>query len=160
MLRLAGRRQTRGRMANVILYIDVSDVREGALEELKRAMGRLVDFVEANEPRLIAYNVYFSDDGARMTVVSVHPDSASLEHHMEVAGPLFRQFVELVDLSSIHIYGEPSTNVVELAREKARLLGNSTVVGEPAHAGFTRVAESAPPDARPGRLGLSARGDT
>jgi hypothetical protein len=131
-------------MANVILYIDVSDVREGALEELKRAMGRLVDFVEANEPRLIAYNVYFSDDGARMTVVSVHPDSASLEHHMEVAGPLFRQFVELVDLSSIHIYGEPSTNVVELAREKARLLGNSTVVVEPARMQVSPVLRNPP----------------
>ena len=34
----------------------------GALEELKPAMERLVDFVEANEPRLIAYNVYFSEE--------------------------------------------------------------------------------------------------
>jgi hypothetical protein len=27
---------------------------------------------------------------------------------MEVVGPVLRQFVELVSLSSIHIYGEPS----------------------------------------------------
>ena len=76
-------------MPDEIVYIDTSDVREGALEELKTAMKELVDFVEANEPRLIAYNVYFSDDGTRMTVVHVHPDSASLEYHMEVAGPAF-----------------------------------------------------------------------
>jgi hypothetical protein len=126
----------------VILYIDISDVREGALDELKPGMRRLVDFVEANEPQLIAYNVYFSDDGARMTVASVHPDSTSLEYHMQVAGPLFREFVELVTLSSIHIYGEPSEKVVKQAHEKARLLGHGTVVVEPLHAGFTRVAES------------------
>lgn len=126
-----------------ILYIDTSEVRDGALEELKRAIKGLVDFVEANEPRLIAYNVYFSDDGTRMTVVSLHPDSASVEYHMEVAGPLFRRFVELVTLSSIQIYGEPSENVLQQSHEKARLLGRGIVVVEPLHAGFTRVAAAA-----------------
>ena len=71
------------------LYVDTSDVREGALEELKAGMKELTDFVEANEPRIIAYNVYFNDEGTRMTVVHAHVDSASFEHRMEVAGPLF-----------------------------------------------------------------------
>jgi quinol monooxygenase YgiN len=124
---------------SVIFYIDTSEVRDGALEELKRAIKELVDFVEAEEPRLIAYNVYFSDDGTRMTVVSLYPDSASLEYHMEVAGPLFGRFVELVTLSSIHIYGEPSEKVLQQAHEKTRLLGRGIVVVEPLHAGFARV---------------------
>jgi hypothetical protein len=126
----------------VILYVDTSDVREGAIDELKPALERLAEFVEANEPRLIAYNVYFSDDGTRMTVASVHPDSASLEYHMEVAGPLFREFVELVTLSSIHIYGEPTDRVLEQVQEKARLLGSAAVVVESLHAGFTRPTMS------------------
>jgi hypothetical protein len=129
-------------MSYVILYIDASDVREGALEELKPAMRRLAEFVEANEPQLIAYNVYFSDDGTRMTVASVHPDSASLEYHMKVAGPLFREFVGLVTLTSIHIYGEPSEKVLDQANEKARLLGDTAVVVEPLYAGFTRPRPS------------------
>jgi hypothetical protein len=129
-------------MTDAILYVDTSDVREGALETLKPAMERLAAFVEANEPRLIAYNVYFSDDGTRMTVVSLHPDSASLEYHMDVAGPFFREFVELVALSSIHIYGEPSEKVLEQSHEKARLLGRGTVVVQSLHAGFTRAATS------------------
>ena len=127
-------------MSDEIVYVDTSDVREGALEELKAAMKELVDFVEANEPRLIAYNVYFSGDGTRMTVVHVHPDSASLEYHMEVAGPAFRRFVELVTLSSIHIYGEPSEKLLKQAREKARLLGRGDVVADALHAGFSRFA--------------------
>jgi hypothetical protein len=125
---------------SVIIYVDTSEVRAGALEELKHAIKGLVDFVEANEPQLIAYNVYFSDDGTRMTVVSLHPDSASLEYHMEVAAPQFRRFVELVTMSSIHIYGEPGEKVLQQAHEKARLLGRGIVVVEPLHAGFARVA--------------------
>ena len=125
-------------MSDPIVYIDTSDVREGALEDLKAALKEMVDFVDANEPRIIAYNVYLSDDGTRMTVVHVHPDPASLEHHLEVAGPVFRQFVELVTLSSIRIYGEPSEKLLKLAQEKARLLGRGAVVVDALHAGFTR----------------------
>jgi quinol monooxygenase YgiN len=129
-------------MSDAIVYVDTSDVREGALEGLKAAIKELVDFVHANEPRLIAYNVYLSDDGTRMTVVHVHPDSASLEYHMEVAAPVFRQFVELVTLSSIHLYGEPSAKLLKQLHEKSRLLGRGAVPVEveALHAGFIRFA--------------------
>ena len=53
-------------MSDAIVYVDTSDVREGALEELKAAIKELVDFIDANEPRIIAYNVYFTDDGSRI----------------------------------------------------------------------------------------------
>jgi hypothetical protein len=128
-------------MSDAILYVDTSDVREGALDELKDRMKELVAFVEANVPRVIAYNVYFSDDGTRMTVMHVHPDAASLEHHLEVAGPLFRRYADLVTLSSIQIYGEPSKKALEQSRAKAELLGrDAELVVEPLHAGFTRLA--------------------
>jgi quinol monooxygenase YgiN len=129
-------------MSNAIVYIDSAEVREGALDELKSAIKELVEFVDANVPRLIAYNVYLSDDGTRITVVHIHPDSASLEYHMEVAGPVFRQFVQLVTLSSIHVYGEPSEKVLKQLHEKARLLGHGAVAVEvdALHAGFTRLA--------------------
>jgi hypothetical protein len=125
---------------SAIVYVDTSDVREGALEDLKAGMKELVDFVAENVPRVLAYNVYFSADGSTMTVVHVHPDAESLEYHLEVAGPIVRRLVELVTLSSIHIYGEPSENVMRRAHEKARLLGRGDVTVEALHAGFTRFA--------------------
>ena len=138
-------------MSDVILYVDTSDVREGALEELKAGMKELTDFVEANEPRIIAYNVYFNDEGTRMTVVHAHADSASFEYHMEVAGPLFRRLADLVTLSAIHIYGEPSEKVLKQSHEKAQMLGRGAVVVEPLFAGFNRFGAFAEPDALPRR---------
>jgi hypothetical protein len=85
-------------MSRPLVYVDTSEVREGALEELKTAIGELADFVEKNEPQLISYNVYFNDDGSRMTVMHVHPDSASLDYHMDVAGPRFARFADLLTL--------------------------------------------------------------
>jgi hypothetical protein len=48
--------------------------------------------------------------------------------------------VELVTLSSIRIYGEPSEKALKQAHEKAQLLGGRDVEVEAVHAGFTRVA--------------------
>jgi quinol monooxygenase YgiN len=131
----------------VIVYVDTAEVRDGALEELKEAIKELVDFFEANEPRLIAYSVYFSEDGTRMSVIHVHPDAESLEYHLDLAGPVLRRFVDLVTLSSIEIYGEPTEKLVEQLHEKARLLGRGAVVkADDLHAGFTRFLEAAVPE--------------
>lgn len=124
-------------MSETIVYMDRSEVRPGALDDLKTAITQLADFVDANQPRILAYNVYLSEDGSQMTVMHVHPDSASLEFHLEVSGPAFRTFADLITLSSIHIYGHPSEKALRQLQEKARLLGRGDVVVQGLHAGFS-----------------------
>jgi hypothetical protein len=122
-----------------LVYVDTSEVREGALGQLREAIGTLAAVVEQNEPQLVSYGVYFSDDGRRMTVVHVHADSASLDHHMEVAGPRFAASADLLRLLSIHIYGDPSEKALGQLRDKVRLLGSGDVVVHRPQAGFARV---------------------
>lgn len=125
-------------MPKPIVYIDRSEVREGKLEELKAAITELVEFVDSNEPRLISYSFYFSEDDARMTVVAVHPDSASMEFHMEVAAPVFRKFTEFINLSTIEVYGQVSDTLLKQLRQKSRMLGSGVVLVHKPHAGFDR----------------------
>lgn len=125
-------------MADPIVFVDTSDIREGKLDELKRGIAELAEFVEANESDPIAYQVYLSADGRRMTVLQVHPDSASMERHMELAGPVFARFADLVDLRTVDVYGSPSEKVVEHLRRKAELLGTATVAVHEREAGFAR----------------------
>jgi hypothetical protein len=137
----------RGDMSQPLIYVDTSEVRPGALEELKDAIGELADFVETNEPRLISYDVYFSDEGRRMTVIQVHPDSASLDYHMDVAGSRFGRFADLVTLTSIQIFGEPSTEAGRQLREKLQLLGSGDLTVHAPHAGFSRFGPAEPSEA-------------
>jgi len=130
-------------MADPILVVDTSEIREGKLEELKTALTELVEFVEANEADPIVYNIYFDEDGTRMTVVQLHASSASMEFHMDVAGPVFRKFTDLVELSEIDIYGKPSDALLDQTRRKAQLLGNAPVVVNELHAGFARLPPGA-----------------
>ncbi len=126
-------------MSDSIIVIDSSEILEGKLEELKTALEELVEFVEANEADPIAYNVYFDEDGTRMTVLQIHPNSAAMEFHMRVAGPVFRKFTEMVKLSRVDFYGRPSEAVLEQMRQKAQLLGDAPVVVNELHAGFVRI---------------------
>lgn len=129
-------------MSAPIVSIDSSEIRQGRLEELKASMKELVAFVEANERRPIAYNVYFDEENSRMTVAQIHPDSRSMEQHMEVAGPEFPKLADLVTLSRIDIYGSPSEKIVEQMRRKAELLGGADLAVHRLHVGFARFGPS------------------
>src|SRR6266496_592515 len=124
-----------------IVYIDHSDVRDGSLEELKAAVRRLVDFIDAREPQLISYGFYVDEAASKMTVVAVHPDSASLELHMEIGNAEFRKLAHMLTLTSIECYGRPSERALEQLREKAATLGDGgTVVSIGRFAGFSHPA--------------------
>lgn len=58
--------------ADLIVYIDRSDIRRGRFGDLKDGIRRLVEFIESREPQLIAY--------------SFHLDSASLEQKAKMLG--------------------------------------------------------------------------
>jgi len=115
-------------MSDPIVSIDSSEIHEGKLEELRSAMKELVEFVDTNEAQPFLYNVYLNEQKSLMTVVQVHPDSASMEFHMNVAGPAFPRLSEFVTLSRIDIYGNPTNKLLEQMRQKARTLGDATLV--------------------------------
>jgi quinol monooxygenase YgiN len=132
-------------MSEPIVVIDRSEVREGKLEELKTAVKELAQFVASTESRPISYNVYFNHDGTRMTVLQMHPDSASMEYHMRVAAPAFAKFADLLDLSAMEIFGKPSDALLRQIRDKVEMLGNATVLVHGHHAGFARFGDPFPP---------------
>lgn len=106
-------------MPDPIVYVDRSEIREGALEEVRTAISELVEFVDANESWPLAYSIHLNPGGTEMTVLQIHPDSAGLERHMAVAGPQFRKFLGLIRLRSIDVYGRPSAELMRQLHEKA-----------------------------------------
>ncbi len=126
-------------MSEQVISVDSSDIREGKLEELKRAVQELVDFVEANETSILSYQMFIDEHEQRMTVVQVHPDSASMEYHMQAAGEIFAKFGSLIQLRTMDVYGAPSERLVEQLRSKVQMLGTATVHVHRPQAGFSRL---------------------
>jgi hypothetical protein len=126
-------------MPQPIVYVDTSSIREGRHDELEAAMARLAAFVEVNMPRVISYGFFLDAERSRMTVVAVHPDSESLEFHMDTGADEFRKFADMIELLTIDVYGAVSDGVRERLDRKARMLGDATVTVHELHSGFVRA---------------------
>jgi quinol monooxygenase YgiN len=124
-------------MSEPLVVIDRSRIREGKLEDLKTAVKDLAEIVAANGARPIAYDVYFDPGGTRMTVLQVHPDSASMEEHRRIAAA-FPGFADMLVLESMEVFGTPSPSLYDLLGQKIELLGDATIVVHHRHAGFVR----------------------
>ena len=127
-------------MSEPITCIDFSAIRPGKFDELNKRVKELAAFVDTNEAAPFAYNVYLDEEGARMTVLQVHPSLESFELHLEIAGPEFQKFQDLVDLQQIDVYGEPGASLTALLRHKAELLGGAKLTIQTPAAGFYRFS--------------------
>lgn len=125
-------------MHQPVVYVDVSDIREGRIKQLEMAMKNLAAFVQANVPALISYGFFLDEERKQMTVVAVHPDSASLEFHLDAGRTEFQKFADLIDLARIDVYGHISSAVLDRLHQKARMLGRGTVTVHEFYAGFAR----------------------
>jgi hypothetical protein len=126
-------------MSGPFIFIATNRLKEGKLEEERKRVPGLSDFIEANEPRLIAFNEYVNEEGTEVGVVQVHPDADSMEFHMNVVREQAqRAYAETLDATtSIQVYGTPNDKVLKMLRQQAGS-GVSLSVRRYHLGGFTR----------------------
>ncbi|HUR17623.1 MAG TPA: hypothetical protein VMZ51_01645 [Acidimicrobiales bacterium] len=126
--------------AGPVIYIDRSEVHSERWDDLRAGIRSLVAFVDAQQPQMATYGFYLEEDARRMVVVSVHPDSASLERHIEIGGPEFKRLAPFLTLREIEVFGHLSARAAELVQQKADMLGDQgTVRFHEQFAGFDRL---------------------
>ena len=123
------------------IFIATNRLRPGRLEAERARVPGLVDFIAANEPRLIAFNEYVDETGTEVTVVQVHPDAASMEAHMRIVAERARAaYGDTLDATvRVQVFGRPSAAILEALRQQAGQGVEIDVNGEHL-GGFTRSA--------------------
>jgi hypothetical protein len=80
-----------------------------------------------------------------MMLVAVHPDSASLQFHLQIGDQEFRKVGQYIDLRRIEVYGGPTLAVRQLLQEKAEMLGRkANVVMRERSVGYARIGTAHP----------------
>jgi hypothetical protein len=126
-------------MASPFIFVATYKIKQGKLGEYEGLWRGLVDFVEANEPRLLAFNTFVNEDGTDATTIQVHPDADSMEFHMKVAGARILEGYPLLDsVESVNVYGPPTEGFLAMS---AQMSGPGVAVSvKPRHlGGFTRL---------------------
>jgi hypothetical protein len=128
-------------MSSPFIFIATNRLKAGKLDSERERVPGLVEFIEASEPRLIAFNEYVNEAGDEVTVVQVHPDAASMEAHMEIVRERAQAaYAETLDATvRIQVFGRPTDAILETLRQQAGSGVAISVDGE--HLGsFTRSA--------------------
>ena len=106
-------------MAEPIVFIFKLRIRDEARDGLTRYLKEMNEFVEATEPRIIAYQQFIDDAGTEMTDIQIHPDSESMEAHMQVAGAKIAEAFQYVETASVEVCGNLSEALLEQMRQVA-----------------------------------------
>src|SRR5262245_33244479 len=120
------------------IYVGTTRVKPGRLPALRDQLAGVIDFVETNEPRLIAFHCYLDEAGDKLAIVQVHPDAASMEFHMQVNAKHFATAFDNLDVAITEQYCGAMTDTLksELAKWDEP---DVTVIRMPVYVGgFTR----------------------
>lgn len=103
-------------MTGPFIFIATNRLKEGKLEAERTRVPGLSEFIEANEPRLVAFNEYANDDGTEVGVVQVHPDADSFEFPVGVVRErAARAYGETLDATTtIQVFGTPTETILEM----------------------------------------------
>jgi quinol monooxygenase YgiN len=124
-------------MSTEFIYTGTYQVRAGRFEDARKKLSEHTDFVEANEPRLIAFHVFTDEAAGRVSIVQVHRDPESMEFHMKLVAEHIESALDdyLGESVSTHVYGGAGAPIVNMIRQYDP---DTTVVTEHL-AGFTRT---------------------
>ena len=108
-------------MPGPLIFIATNRLKPGRLDSERARVPGLVAFIEANEPRLIAFNEYVNEAGDEVTVVQVHPDAASMEAHIGLVAERARAaYAETLEATlRIQVFGPPSEEMLAALRRQA-----------------------------------------
>jgi hypothetical protein len=108
-------------MTGPFIFIGTHRIKAGKFDEFKEDALALVNVVEEQEPRLLAFNFYLSEDHTEVSVVQIHPDAESMLHHMNVAREhITKGTEEQLETKQIQMYGPPNEAVIRRSKNSRR----------------------------------------
>jgi hypothetical protein len=124
-------------MSEQLLFIGTYAIPEGKLADFKEANKEMAEFVRDYESRLLSWKTYINADGSEATTIMIHPDSESLEHHLQVARAKISRGIHIVQTRRIDLYGDPSDRLVAQLHQMSVASGSWPVIVKSYLQGFS-----------------------
>ncbi len=92
-------------------------VRKGKLEGFKQQAAECIRQTKEKDTKTLRYDWFLSDDETECEIREAYESSGGLvEHRMHIGEALDKLFAEFADNHAVTVYGEPSPQLVEMAR--------------------------------------------
>jgi hypothetical protein len=121
-----------------LIFVDTFRIRTGRDTEFRHLATEICAAVAHEEPRVIGYSLYVTDDGSHGTGIMIHPNDESVQAHGKIMRRYSARIMELTQLVRQEIFGPlPSARVDQIRRSVAQL-GDIEVQTHDRLAGFIR----------------------
>jgi len=126
-------------MATPFITLTFGRIKEGKREDFERSNKTIVELVADQEPRVIAFHAFLTEDRDRFAGLQLHPDTESLVFHMQVVKDAVEEISATLEIEAFKVLG-PSNEMID--RMMKTMSENGIEVEHlPNHtAGFTRSA--------------------
>lgn len=128
-------------MSQPFIYINNARIKEGTFDEVQGFVKRFLDTLKEHEPQIIAFHVFANEEMTEVTIIQVHPDTASMDRHMEVLQEKLSEYEAkalgsgMFEFTHAGYYGTPNEAALAMDRGIAGL----DIDIKPIHvAGFTQ----------------------
>src|SRR5213592_487735 len=92
-------------------------VRKGKLKEFKQQAAECIRQTKEKDTKTLRYDWFLSADETECEIREVYESSEGLvEHRMHIGEALDKLFNEFADDHSVSVYGQPSPQLVDMAR--------------------------------------------
>jgi len=127
-------------MTGPFIYVGTWSIKPGKLDQARKFFAEHIDYIERNEPRLIAFHMYLDPEGMMGGVVQLHPDAESMDTHMELIAEHLANAGDFIgEIVQEQTFGAPTESFAEALRGYADSGIPVRVI--PVHeGGFTRVS--------------------
>lgn len=119
------------------IFITTHKINPGQLDEFKRLSREYEEFIRANEPDLLAYSTCLDEEASEASLVQIHRNAASADHHMQVAAEKIARGLAVTTTVRAEVYGKPGP-VVSQALAANAAAGVPVSITPEALGGFTR----------------------
>lgn len=92
-------------------------IRNGKLEEFKRQAAECIKQTREKDTKTLRYDWFLSSDQTECEIREIYESAEGLvEHRIHLGEALDKLFTEFADDHAVSVYGQPSPQLVELAK--------------------------------------------
>ena len=86
-------------------------IADGKIEEFKSQMPAIIERVKTNEPDMLGYQWYLSDDETKCYVIEWLKNSQAWLTHLSTAGPMLPPLFAIAPITRVEVFGDISKDV-------------------------------------------------
>jgi hypothetical protein len=101
------------------VFITTHRIKPGQFERFIALSRDFEEFLRVNEPDLLGYYAYLDADRSEVSLVQIHRDANSAEHHMNIAAEKIGQGIALTETVRVEVYGNPGPVVGQAGEANA-----------------------------------------